>query len=64
MSGARGSRLLGGGLWRATGKSILEGDEEVLVNLRVVPGVKQSGLVTQNVVDQSPHRTVRARSWH
>ena len=40
------------------------GDEEVLVNLRVVLGVKQSGLVTQNVVDQSPHRTVRARSWH
>lgn len=37
------------------------GGEEALVNLRVALGVKQAGLVTQNVVDQSPPKMGRSR---
>lgn len=46
----------------APGKCMPGGGEEALVSLRVALGVKQAGLVIQNVVDQSPHKMGRSRS--
>lgn len=52
--------MMGGGPRMTPGKCVLGGGEEALVTLRVALGVKQAGLVTQNVVDQSPHKTGRS----